>query len=646
MSDKKKWIRPRGDGRFEALRFDDNSAGYDENLDAATAHQMLTSGGYESRDSGDVDFEAARLLAGLDAGGHRANEVTLTEEPDGQFRITRRLANGAEIGQKGSRELASTMQYMGDGRVKMGGSAPKPEVPRVTQGSARFVDVAPNEAGGGEPIRQDWGDGMKGGGGANAARGRELDENGVFDRPEPLAQDPGDAKRSGFSNPQLAQDWSDTGPRPSMPRGGAAAPARPRPTIHVQRPETGDPDGFLARLKGGNRPAAPMSAEAAGRPRSAAEQVDAYDQARGESARRRFGTQIARAGAMVNEAITGAKMDRKAWDDLEAQSEEPLQDLAAKRRMRFEDAAEGRAGRADARAERADGRAAAGEGREADLSDPASRVSRQARSQLLLRFPREAAKLTPEELRSMSAADIQGFLRGLGEDRDDVARAEAQREAIAARRAAIGESRADREQRKAELLAQQKSTAEQKRQDMLGRQNERDLQELGKRSQGNADLQDDLTTITGFLDADGAQGDLPGVGPVVSALPEAMITADGTKLRSAATRLYRGVVRQESGQTVTPQEAATALEAYGMGPGKSETAFRQGMAALAQRARRALQNTEAGFNQDVVNERRSRGGVTSQDIPSPGPMPTGRRKRARDGSVWEELSDGSARQVR
>ena len=374
--------------------------------------------------------------------------------------------------------------------------------------------------------------------------------------------------------------------------------------------------------------------------------MDAYDQARGESARRRFGTQIARAGAMVNEAISGAKMDRAAWDDLEAQSEEPLQDLAAKRKMRFEDAAEGRAVNADGRAGRADARAQAGEGREAALSDPASRVSRTARAQLLLRYPKEAARLSREELASMSAADVQNYLRGFGEDRDDAARERMHQESVAARRSALGESRADREQRKAELQAQKEAAATQKRTDMLDRQNEKDLQELGKRSQGNADLQDDLTTISGFLDADGGTGDLPGVGPVVNSFPEFLITADGAKLRSAATRLYRGVVRQESGQTVTPQEAATALEAFGMGAGKSETAFRQGMAALAQRARRALQNTEAGFNRGVVDERRARGGVTSQDIPQPGPRPTGERIRMPDGSVFEVLSDGNTRQVK
>lgn len=643
MSDKKKWIRPRGDGRFEALRFDDSSTGYDENLDAATAHQMLTSGGYEARNADDVDFEAARLLAGLDAGGHRAEEVTLAQQPDGQFKITRRLANGAEIGDTGGRALASTLQYMGGDRVKVGQAAAPENAPPVAPPPAavRFIEApAP---------RQDWGDGMKGDGTANAAMGRHLDENGVFDGKGTPAQDFNDAKMDGLSNPgaRPAQDWSDTGPRPSMPRGGAA---RPRPSIQVQRPETGDPDGYLQRLRASARGPSAAAAQAGlapGRPAApAAAQVDAYDQARGESARRRFGTQIARAGAMVNEAISGAKMDRKAWDDLEAQSQEPLQDLAAKRKMRFEDAAEGRAVNADGRAGRADARAQAGEGREAALSDPASRVSRTARAQLLLRYPKEAARLSREELASMSAADVQNYLRGFGEDRDDAARERMHQESVAARRSALGESRAEREQRKAELQAQKEAAATQKRTDMLDRQNEKDLQELGKRSQGNADLQDDLTTISGFLDADGGTGDLPGVGPVVNSFPEFLITADGAKLRSAATRLYRGVVRQESGQTVTPQEAATALEAFGMGAGKSETAFRQGMAALAQRARRALQNTEAGFNRGVVDERRARGGVTSHDIPQPGPRPTGERIRMPDGRVFEVLSDGNTRQVK
>ena len=246
----------------------------------------------------------------------------------------------------------------------------------------------------------------------------------------------------------------------------------------------------------------------------------------------------------------------------------------------------------------------------------------------------------------MSAADVQSYLKGFGEDRDDSARAAQHAESIAARRAAMGESRADRALRERLAREDRAALAEQRRQDTLNQQDEKSLQELGKRSQGNANTYDDLNTVTRFLDADGGRGDLPGVGPVVSGFPEMAISSDGVELRQAATRLYRAVVREESGQNVTPQEAATALESYGMGLGKSEDAFRQGMAALAQRAKRALGNVEGNFKPSVVQQRRDRGGITSQDIPQPGPRPTGRRKRAPDGSVWEELSDGSARQVR
>jgi hypothetical protein len=177
------------------------------------------------------------------------------------------------------------------------------------------------------------------------------------------------------------------------------------------------------------------------------------------------------------------------------------------------------------------------------------------------------------------------------------------------------------------------------------------LAELAKRSQPAAEMLSDIQTVNRYL---GQRGDLPGVGPVDAGLPELFTSAGGTELRQAALRLYRNKVRAESGQTVTPQEAQTALEARGMGVGRSEEAFRQGMSSLVREAQQALTNIESGFEPPVVQRRQQLGGTTSRDIPAPaspgapqgGPSPTGRRVTMPDGTVWEELSDGSSRQVR
>jgi hypothetical protein len=173
---------------------------------------------------------------------------------------------------------------------------------------------------------------------------------------------------------------------------------------------------------------------------------------------------------------------------------------------------------------------------------------------------------------------------------------------------------------------------------------EKDLQKLADRTKDAAALKDDLETVLPYVNG---TGDIPGVGPVVSALPEFFLSAEGTNVRQAAIRLYRGIVRAESGQTVTPQEAETAMEGMGMGKGRSEEAFRLGFAALARRGQAALKNAEAGFRPAVVDERRARGGVTSAEIPQAqrGPQPTG-RTAILNGEVYEELSDGSSRRVR
>jgi hypothetical protein len=311
---------------------------------------------------------------------------------------------------------------------------------------------------------------------------------------------------------------------------------------------------------------------------------------------------ITRAGAMGTEAISGARYDRAAMDGLEAGARQPVADVLERRKARSARSAEAREAEEMGLRRR---RFAADDAR--DARDFAYRRDSDAQRM-------ELDRQRMEQQERMRADD---------------------REARRADRALTREEMRLR----MKLGEDEKREAQgRKRQDML----ERDLQELAKRSQDAAQMKADLEILNRHL----SNEDIPGVGPVVSALPEIFLSSDGTELRQAATRLYRMKVRLESGQTVTPQEAATALEARGMGPGRSETAFRKGMESLRNEATMALRNIEAGFRPEVVATRREYGGTTSADMPRTAPTRTGRYKRGRDGKVYAEMSDGSAVEVR
>lgn len=319
-----------------------------------------------------------------------------------------------------------------------------------------------------------------------------------------------------------------------------------------------------------------------------------------QAADNRTATRLGRAFAMAGEAISGAKYDRGAYDDLEQGAEQPVTDYLAREQ-------EARAGR----------------------SEEAQRAEAARRAQL------DADQLDYQRKHGTRQLELQ-------EEENRLRHEEAtQRQSDAA-----ADRRLRREEmtlRASESTAARKDMADQKRKDMLERQDEKDQAELSKRLGTHAALKDDLERIMPYVNS---TGDVPGVGPVVSALPEFMLSQQGTDVRQSALRLFRNVVRAESGQTVTPQEAATALEAMGMGPGKSEAAWRGGMASLARRAQMAMRNVEAGFSPAVVQEYGRRGGVTSADIPQAGPRQTGRTITRADGSVWAELENGEAEMIR
>ena len=145
----------------------------------------------------------------------------------------------------------------------------------------------------------------------------------IFSRiSQPMAEDWGDAKRSGMSNPPA---W----PRSPGITVGAASKA---------------PDTYLDRLKSnstlpGPGAKAPFSEdelsamfEGTGGSGTAGESADSELEAAQEQARdRRLVAEIGRAGAQFNEALSGAKYDRAAYDGYGRDAERPVGDLLQRR---------------------------------------------------------------------------------------------------------------------------------------------------------------------------------------------------------------------------------------------------------------------------------------------------------------------------
>lgn len=249
------------------------------------------------------------------------------------------------------------------------------------------------------------------------------------------------------------------------------------------------------------------------------------------------------------------------------------------------------------------------------------------------------AALAEAQREAERAAAEMTFKQGRATSEDQLARDRlAQEKAIAEGR--LRSDAADRGLRREEMRFRQKEGAELKRQlaqekeqALSQRQDEKDQMELAKRLQAASDAKGDLDLVMRYATSPEGE-DIPGIGWGVSGLPGAVVSQEGSDLRQAAIRLYRNKVRMESGQTVTPQEAATALEARGMGTWKTEGQWRAGMKALAGETAAAMRNIESGFNPSIVATRRERGGITSADIPTAPVV-----MQAPDGQQYEVAQD-------
>lgn len=265
------------------------------------------------------------------------------------------------------------------------------------------------------------------------------------------------------------------------------------------------------------------------------------------------------------------------YDNLDENADRPLQEYAA------------RQGEAEQQRVRA---------LAAQEADPNSAQSRQARAVLGQMLPTMAKR---PEFAGMSAAQIKSSFPMLKEVVD--------REMASASLAARAEeARLGRENalKVAGIRARGKGGA--------GGAREADVQKLGKDTEGLAKIKADVALLERLA---GASGDIPGAGVWDTRKPGFLQSPADTDAYQATLRVAAELLHQQSGASVTPQEAERFLESRGMGKGTTEQQFRAGAKALVRDLRAELAAKVAKYPDAARSEATRRGVI--MDLPAGAP---------------------------
>lgn len=440
----------------------------------------------------------------------------------------------------------------------------------------------------------------------------------------------GDAKRDGLSNPAARPDMTAMdGPRnPNpMPRAGMKdGKGRGAPPLAVSMPAAD-------RAGAGRLPAASAAPRAAQKALPASTEaevtraVDPYGEARERANRNRLGTQLARAGGMVNEALSGARLDDGAYDDLEAQAEQPVADFAARREM----------GRQDA-------------------TDAASLEERRLRA---------------EDYARRWASGDRDFQYRQGRDKTDDARRDAasaedtrrfnlQQQGAAAER---GLRRQEGMDRRTDAEEAKNERARLAREQAGAQERQKSLQSLGQQTSKLpiGELQQALESID--AQAPGmAYGQAPKENPMgwtdrfareVPFGAGEWAMSDGGKQYAATIAQLRDIVmRMRSGAAINKSEEAHYLSLLGDNVLSDQKKAAHGINTVRQGLAQRLNNIQAPYaNNGALDEYERQGGSTfrapifsgNQTQNTVEAKPTGRTVTMPDGRVFDVLDNGKAR---
>ena len=150
-------------------------------------------------------------------------------------------------------------------------------------------------------------------------------------------------------------------------------------------------------------------------------------------------------------------------------------------------------------------------------------------------------------------------------------------------------------------------------QDNEDHQSEQDVQKLAKETGANpALIAQKVARVNDVLKRH--PDDIPGVGPVDSRTPRALLSADAQSIQSDAKELVNTLLFMQSGAGVSQNERDNKYSSYGINEGGTEEAFKQGMMKLQADLAAELKSRQAGFRPDVIKTFQKRGGVLSGDV--------------------------------
>lgn len=286
-----------------------------------------------------------------------------------------------------------------------------------------------------QPKDEDWGDGKRGG--ATGATGRELDEAGMLGT--------GPDVEVGIGTPSLVrrgaleQDWMDG--KMSGASNPKARGARPGITVGASSKAPGDAD-YLSRLKDSatlpGKAETPFSDaelsvmfEGTGGSGTPEDEDPALAAAQAQGREASLAAAIGRAGAHLNEGLTGAKYDRTAYDGYAANADRPVGDLLQRRKAVGERQGRARTAQQDrmraeeharqyARQQQQDARQASNDayGRERDAKGDARQAARDAEDARRFALTRQDA--------AAARAATRGAANGRQAEKDEAARLKAQ----------------------------------------------------------------------------------------------------------------------------------------------------------------------------------------------------------------------------
>lgn len=348
-----------------------------------------------------------------------------------------------------------------------------------------------------------------------------------------------------------------------------------------------------------------------------------------EAGQRRLGVNLGRAGAMLNEAISGARYDRGAYDALAEEADRPVTDLGARESLSRQDWQD--TGSAQDRQARLQGY----EDERADRTTERNlELARDARTQ----------EQRVEDANRSDAVREQGRQDNLNQDAESRRRWEAEMElrrreaeAKAARTGGGGVSGLPPEERLA------KATASAKVSPIVS-----SLERIEQLLPGST---------TGGTGAGGVDGWSRAVSNLPGGWGTWLATDKGLAITREVQNLRDVVRRARSGAAITAAEEADYLRLLDDAALADPRALSTGLDIVRREVGQKLADINAGFDPAVVQRYQERGGTTANspvvaggqrppDINLSAPSPTGRRVTMPDGTVWEELSDGSSRQVR